>query len=192
MESGYDVLGVDRRPERVRDLAESISKAVQGEATDPGLWKDLPVKGAEVGVVAFSSSVESNVFTALLLRKAGVRQVVARSQNDLHSELLRAIGVDHIVEPELESALRLAHILGTHIEDYLEVTQDFGIARITANSRLKGSTVLKLHQEKKVTVLAVRRGNRVILEPRDNEKIADGDTLVFAGKDEDLRELPYI
>lgn len=187
--SGYDVLGIDRRQEKVRELANSIDKAVQGEATDPQLWQDLPVKGADLGIIAFSSSLEANVLTALLLRKIEVKRVIALSQSDLHSELLRAIGVDRIIEPHVDSALLLAHTLGTQLQDYLEVTKDFGVCKITADGQLKQFTIRQLYDEKKVTVLVMHHGNRVMLEPPDHEKISEGATLVVAGRDEHLRAL---
>lgn len=185
--SGYDVLGIDRRQEKVRELADSISKAVQGEATDPQLWQDLPVKGADIGIIAFSSSLEANLLTALLLRKIKVKQVIALSRSDLHSELLRAIGVDQIVDPQLASASQLAHTLGTQIQDYLEVSKDFGVCKVTAMRQLKKFTLRRLYDEKKVTVLVLMRGNRVMLEPPEHEQVNEGDTLVVAGLDEHLR-----
>jgi len=187
--SGYDVLGVDRRQEQVRALADSIDKVVQGEATDPQLWQDLPVKGADIGIIAFSSSLEANVLTALLLRKIQVKRVIALSQSDLHSELLRAIGVDQIIEPQVDSALMLAHTLGTQIHDYLEVSEDFGVCKLTADRELKEFTVRQLYEEKKVTVLVMHHGNRVMLEPPDSQQIIEGAALIVAGRDEHLRAL---
>jgi trk system potassium uptake protein TrkA len=187
---GYDVLGVDRRPELVREAAQSIGKAVQGDATDPELWQDLPVKGADTGVVAFSSSMEANVLAALLMRRVGVKRVVAMSRNELHSEVLRAIGVEQIVEPQVDTAVRLAHSFGTSIEDYLEITKGLGIAKIATPSRWKDNTVQKLQRDNSVTVLALVRGNRVVLVPSENDKIGEGDVLVLAGKDSALLGLP--
>ncbi|MBM3941371.1 MAG: TrkA family potassium uptake protein [SAR202 cluster bacterium] len=189
-QAGYDILGVDRRPDRVREMGQTISKAVQGEATDPELWRDIPVKGADAGVVAFSSSVEANVLAALLMRRAGLKHVVAVSRSELHSEVLQAIGVDQIVEPQVESAMRLARAFGTNIKDYLEVTKGFGIARIPAETHWKGATVQKVQQDEDVTVLALVRGHRVLLVPSENDKLSEGDVLVLAGKDGDLRKLP--
>ena len=189
-QSGYDVLGVDRRPERVREMAQAIGKVVQGDATDAELWKDLPVKGADAGVVAFSSSIEANVLATLLMRRVGVKRVIAVSRSELHSEVLKAIGVDQIVEPQVDSAIRLAHAFGTSIQDYLDVTEGFGIAKIRANGRWKGSTVQQVQKDENVTVLAVVRGNRVVLVPSQNDKIGEGDVLVLAGKDHDLHDLP--
>ncbi len=191
-QSGYDVLGIDRRPERVRELAQSISKVVQGEATDPELWKDLPVKGADAGVVAFSSSMEANVLAALLMRRGGVKRLIAVSRSELHSQVLQAIGVDQVIEPQVDSATRLAHAFGTSIQDYLEVTEGFGIAKIRVGGRWKGSTVQKVQKDEDVTVLALVRGHRVVLVPSENDKIGEGDVLVLAAKNNDLLELPVL
>jgi uncharacterized protein with PhoU and TrkA domain len=55
--------------------------------------------------------------------------------------------------------------------------------------QLRQLTVRQLFEEKKVTVLAMHHGNRVVLEPPDSHEIAEGDTLVIAGRDEHLRVL---
>jgi trk system potassium uptake protein TrkA len=187
--SGYDVLGIDRRQEKVRELVGSIDQAIQGEATDPQLWQDLPIKGADLGFIAFSSSLEANVLTALLLRKIKVKRVIALSQSDLHSDILRAIGVDRIIEPQVDSALMLSHTLGTPIQDYLELTEDFGVCKIIADRQLGQLTVRQLFDKKQATVLVLHRGNRVMMQPPDHEKISEGDILVVAGRDEHLRAL---
>ena len=185
-EAGYDVLAVDMREDRLRPLAGTISKVVQGDATSMTLWKELPIQGARIGIVAFSASVESNVLTALLFRKLGIKHIIAKSQGELHTELLRAISVGTVVEPTRDSALRLAHILGTRIVDYLHATEDFGIGKMEVSKLLSGITVRTLHEEHKVTVLMILRGDRVILQPRDKEAVQQGDILLAAGRDRDL------
>lgn len=187
-QAGHDVLGVDRRQEPVRDVVDSIGKAVQGEATSRALWGDLQIGGSDVGVVAFGDEA-ANTHTALLLKRLGIQRIVAKSGSEPHSELLRAIGVDSIVEPPKESALRLTHTLGAPILDYMIVTEDFGIAKITASARLKGVTIRRLFEERRVTVLVQRRSGRLILEPRDDDEVREGDMLIVAGKDQDLRDL---
>jgi trk system potassium uptake protein TrkA len=190
-EAGHEVLGIDRRQDPVRELASSIGKTVQGDATSLGLWNDLPVKGATIAVVAFSSNVEANVLTAVLLRKIGFRRIIARSSSDIHSELLRAIGVEVVVEPSRQSALQLAHVLNAPLSDYLDVTHDYGVARIDAVDQLAGQKANDVYNRKKVAILLIRRGDHVIIEPKDEEPLKVGDTLVCAGKDGDLRALAF-
>ncbi len=192
IKAGYDVLAVDRREEPVRELADSQVKAVRGDATSLGLWKDLPIEGVDIGVVAFSSSVESSILTALLLRKIGIKKVFAKSESDLHTEVLRAIGVDAVIEPTRESALRFAHTIGTRIEDYIAIAEDFGVAKIIATEPLAKVSIRRLYDERHIAVLLLRRGGKVEIMPRDDEVIKEGDLLLAAGKDSDLRQLPGV
>ncbi len=187
---GYDVVGVDMKADRVRAASGTLSKAVQGNGASPALWKDLPVKQVDIGVVAIGGDVASNLQAAFLLRKEGVKLVIAKSESALHTELLKAIGINHVIEPDKESTQRLLHTLGADVEDYLEVTRDFGIARITVHDKLKGTTVEHLFDKYKVTVLILTHGDRVLLEPPDKEELRLGDRLVIAGKDESLRSVP--
>ncbi|MDO8751066.1 MAG: TrkA family potassium uptake protein [Dehalococcoidia bacterium] len=187
---GYEVLGVDINEERVRELSDVLTKVVQGDATSPGLWGDLPTKQVDIGIIAFSTNTAANLLAALLLKKTGVKTIVAKSGGELHTELLKAVGVSRVIEPNKESALRAIHILGTDIEDYMEVTKEFGIAKVMGNDQLKGMTIGQLVDKYNATVVILRRDKRVILEPPDTEEIELGDTLLIVGTDQDLRSLP--
>ena len=190
--AGYDVLAVDRRYEPVKEFAESVSMALRGEATSVALWNELPIKDAKIGVVAFSSNVEANILTALVFRKLGIKRIIAKADSELHTELLHAIGVESVVEPVRESAERVVHTLGTRMLDYLEVSGEFGIARIEAGDILHRVSLRKLYEERKVTVLALHREGRIILQPTDNEQLRVDDVFIAAGKDSDLRRLPGV
>ena len=189
---GYEVLGVDNNEERVRELSDVLSKVVQGDATSAGLWGDLPTKQVDIGVIAFSTDTAANLLAALLLKKAGVKILVAKSGGELHTELLKAVGVSRVIDPDKESAMRAIHILGSDIEDYMEVTKEFGIARVTGNDQLKGMTIGRLADKHNATVVILLRDTRVILEPPDSEEIELGDTLLIVGTDHDLRSLPGV
>jgi trk system potassium uptake protein TrkA len=189
---GFEVLGVDINEGRVQELSDVLSKVVQGDATSAGLWGDLPTKQVDIGIIAFSTNIAANLMTALLLKKAGVKTLVAKSAGELHTELLKAAGVNRVIEPDKESALRAIRILGTDIEDYMEVTKEFGIARVAGNDQLKGMTIERLIDKYNVTVVILCRDKRVILEPPDTQEIALGDTLLVVGTDQDLRSIPGV
>jgi trk system potassium uptake protein TrkA len=190
--AGFDVLAVDRNPDTVKEFADVVSMAMRGEATSFGLWSELPIKSANIGIVAFSSNVESNILTGLVFRKLGIKRIIAKSESELHTELLHAIGIEAVVEPVKESAEQLVHTLGARILDYLDISGDFGVAKIQAAEVLKRVSLQKLYQERKVTVLAIQREGKIILQPSDNEQIKETDVLIAAGKDVDLRRLPGV
>lgn len=189
---GYEVLGVDNDEDKVAEISDSISKAVQGDVTSPGLWRDLPVKDIDIAIVAFSYNMADNIQTVVLLKKAGVPRIIAKSENEFHAEVLRSLGVSAVLEPYRDSVARAVHMMGTNLVDYLPVYKDFGVAIVKANSKLKGLTVQKLYDKYKATTLILRRGDKIIEEPSDHENISDGDILVISARDRDLHELPGV
>lgn len=190
--AGFDVLAVDRNPEVVKEFADVVSMAMRGEATSFALWSELPIKSANIGIVAYSSNVESNILTTLVFRKLGIKRIIAKSESELHTELLRAIGIEAVVEPVKESAEQIVHTLGAKILDYLDVSGDFGIAKIETPEILRRVSLRKLYQDRRVTILAIQREGKIILQPSDNEQLREGDVLIAAGKDVDLRRVPGV
>lgn len=77
------------------------------------------------------------------------------------------------------------------MDDFMEVTESFGVARIKVERDVKDLTIRSIFEKSKCTVLILCRDDRLILEPSDGEKVKVGDTLVIAGPDEDLRALHW-
>lgn len=186
---GYDVLAVDKRSDRVREFANDKLQIVQGDGTSKALWDDLQLRDYGIGVVAFASQTESSILTCLLLKRMGVKTVIAKSNGSLHGEVLRAIGVDHVVEPEEEAGARLAHVLGTRIEQYIPVAREFGVAMVTASPELVNKSCAELESKQGCTVLVIRRSSKVIVTPSGKEEIQPEDRLVVAAKDFVLRRI---
>jgi trk system potassium uptake protein TrkA len=186
---GYDVLVIERRGDRTKEIGDERVQAIQGDATSKALWEDLGLKDYRAAVVAFSSNLEGNILTALHLKKLGIPHLVAKSNGGYHTEVLRAIGVDVVVEPQEETGRRLAHVLGSYIEDYIDLSEDYGITKAVAPPMLVGLTCQEAEQKRQATVLALRRGDRVILSPSPAETIQANDVLVLAGRDSSLRKL---
>lgn len=189
VKSGYDVLAVDRRPDRVKEFASDSVRAVEGDATSKALWDDLEPRGFQVGVVAFSSDMGASILACLMLKRMGVHRVIAKSSSDLHSAVLAAIGVDEVIEPEQEAGRRMSHVLGAGINEYLELAEEYGVAKVGSPPLLIGRTCAEAEHKHGATVLVIRRADKVILTPSSTEEIKEGDVLVLAAKDATLRRM---
>ena len=186
---GYEVLVIEQRADRAKEIDDPRIQTVQGDATSKALWDDLRLKDYQVGVVAFSSNLEANILTSLQMKKMGFPHIVAKSNGGYHTEVLHAIGVNMVVEPQEETGRRLAHVLGSYIEEYIDLSEEYGITKAQAPESVIGMTCQQLDKKKQITVLAIRRAQRVILTPSTVEVIRDGDILILAGKDSALRKL---
>lgn len=190
-ELGYEVTAIDLNPQIVQDLADHVTLAAQGDGTDQELLVQLGVEQSDVAIAAQSLNLEASVLTTLLLKKLGVPWVVAKAKTSLHGELLRKVGADRVVFPELDAGRRLAHSLGVrHITDYLSLSATTGIAKLEAPSTLIGKTLGECTAQlsSKINVLLIKRGTSLITVPHYQEVIQARDELVIVGADQDIEE----
>lgn len=97
---GHDVLAIDKDEERVQYISSKVTHAVQADATDESTLKSLGIRNFDVAVVTVGENIQSNILITLLCKEAGIRYVLAKAQNELHSKVLYKIGADKVVFPE--------------------------------------------------------------------------------------------
>jgi trk system potassium uptake protein TrkA len=188
-ELGYEVTAIDRGERQIQEAADFVTLAAQGDGTDQELLLQLNIDRSSVAVVAQGESLESSVLSTLLLKKIGVPWVVAKAKSVLHGELLRKVGADRIVFPELDAGVRLAHSIGVrHVQDYLSLSANSGIAKIYVPTNLIGHTLTEAlgtdaHQ---LNVLLIKRGSKLITIPHFQEVIQANDELVVVGADSEI------
>ncbi len=173
-ELGYEVTAIDRGERQIQDAADFVTLAAQGDGTDQELLQQLNIDKSAVAVVAQGESLESSVLSTLLLKKLKVPWVVAKAKSTLHGELLRKVGADRVVFPELDAGIRLAHSIGVrHVNDYLSLSATAGIAKLQAPTDLVGHTLSEAlgDQTKKLNILMIKRGSQLITVPHFQEVI---------------------
>lgn len=188
-EIGYEVTAIDRNDRRVQEAAEYVTLAAQGDGTDMELLQQLNVDQSHVAVVAQGENLEASVLTTLLLKKLNIKRVIAKATTKLHGELLRKVGADHVVFPEIDAGIRLAHSLGVpHIDDYISLSPTAGVAKLVVPIGMVGKTLQELMQgmEGKLNILLIKRARKIITVPHFQEVIENRDELVIVGADSDI------
>ena len=188
-EQGYEVLAIDLDERIVQEVSEFVTLAAEGDGTDPDLLDQLNVAQSDVVVVAQGESLEASVLSTLLAKKMNVPWVVAKAKTHLHGELLKKVGADRVVFPEIDAGIRLAHSLGVrHITDYITLSNTAGVAKIEAPANLVGHSIESLTKdiEGKLNVLLIKRGNDLITVPHFHEAIRAHDELLIVGADNDI------
>ena len=190
-ELGYEVLAIDIDERTTQEASEYVTLAAQGDGTDPDLLEQLNVPESDVFVVAQGENLEASVLSTLLLKKLKVPWVVSKAKTTLHGELLKKVGADRVVFPEMDAGIRLAHSLGVrHITDYITLSNSAGVAKIEAPANLVGHSIESLMKdmEGRINVLLIKRGNQLITVPHFQESIRAHDELVIVGADIDIAQ----
>lgn len=94
---GYDVMGIDSNEEIIQNIADSITHAVQADATDENTLKALGVRNFDVAIVSIGNDIQSSILITIMLKEMGIKYVVAKAQSQLHGKVLYKIGADRVV-----------------------------------------------------------------------------------------------
>ena len=186
-EIGHDVLAIDLDRRVIQELTGCVTHAIQADAAERGVLEEAGVAGFDAGIVGLSAHIEHSILITLNLKRLGVGRVIAKAQTDQHGEILEKIGVDHVVYPEREMGVRVAHSFAAPaVVDYMPLGPEYGIGKVRPPASFLGKTLadLRLRERYGVTLLAIERGLRVLFNPRTDEVVQPNDCLVVAGEDE--------
>lgn len=192
---GHDVLAIDSNEDRVHNMMGACTYSLIADCTNEAVLRELGVPDYDAAVIAIGSNVTSSIMASVLIKTMGVEYVVARAQNELHGNTLSLIGVDKVIHAEEEMGNRLAHsMFNPNVQEYLEITPNFGISKLKVPDNFDGKTLNQLgfsspRNKYGLVVLAIRRGREVTLNPDTNDRLGEGDWLVLAGHDSMLDHL---
>ena len=187
------MLAVDLDERLAEDPTGEISHAARADITDQDALRDLGLADFDTVIVAVSSSLEVSILATALLRRLGVKRIVAKAANELHGSILGEVGAHRVVYPERETGIRLAHSFAAPgVLDYLDVAPSYGLARVPVGPAWLGRSLAELDLQARcgVTVIILARGSDILLDPQGSEVLRAGDALIVAGRDEVLERLP--
>ncbi|MEW6771103.1 MAG: TrkA family potassium uptake protein [Bacillota bacterium] len=189
---GYDVLAVDVDPEKVNLVMDTVTHAVQVDALDEHALKSLGIRNFDVVIVAIGEDIQANILVTVMLKEMGVKTVVAKARTELHGRVLAKVGADKVVFPERDMGVRVARALvAANIVDQIELSPDFSIMELIAPREFVGKSIGEsaIRMKHGVTVLAIRRGQEIIISPGARQTVEEGDILVVVGRNDRLKRL---
>ncbi|NLW90135.1 MAG: TrkA family potassium uptake protein [Syntrophomonadaceae bacterium] len=192
---GNEVLAIDIDADRVNDAIEYCTHAVEADTMDESTLKALGIRNFDVVVVAIGDNIQANILTTIMLKELGVKKVIAKAQTTLHGKVLEKIGADLVIYPERDMAIKLARsLVSVNFLEQIDLSPDFGIIELFAPRAFLNHSLadLALRKKMRVTILAIKRGNEIIVAPAPDEVLKNGDVLVALGGNEALELLTNI
>ncbi|MCL4298934.1 MAG: TrkA family potassium uptake protein [Anaerolineae bacterium] len=192
----HEVLAIDADMKRVQLVSQSLPHVIHLDATNIDALREIGADSFDTGIACIGSDFEANLLATVNLRKLGVRRVVTKARTVTQQDILLKVGADEVILPEHEAGVRLARRLSAiDFVDFMELSQDKGVVEIMAPQRLVGKSLkeTQIRQEYGLAVVAIRRGDDVIISPEAGEIIQPRDILVVLGSIvncERLREEP--
>ncbi|RBW70004.1 potassium channel family protein [Bacillus taeanensis] len=186
---GMEVLAIDKDEERINEYSSIATHAVIADSTDETVLKNLGIRNFEHVIVAIGDNIQASILTTLILEELGVQKITVKAQNDYHEKVLKKIGADQIVHPERDMGERIAHnMVSNSVLDYLELSDEHSIVELIASAKMNGKTLIELDVRANygANIVAIKRGEEVIVSPQANQQINKGDILIIIGADKDI------
>ena len=122
---GCDVLVMDDSYEKIQDISDKVSYAMKADVADPDALQALGGKNLDGVVVAVSENLEAGIMATMLCKEMGIPLVVAKAKNKLQGAILKRVGADRIVYPEIEMGSRVAKsLVSREFMDWIELSND--------------------------------------------------------------------
>ncbi|MCI8747538.1 MAG: TrkA family potassium uptake protein [Lachnospiraceae bacterium] len=173
--AGADVLAIDNDKERVHALADVVTCAVAADIRDTEAMEELGISNMDAVVVAITRSLDASILATIFAKEAGVPYVIAKSQDETHSKILKKVGADKVVRPELETGIRIARHLATgNILDFVELSETIKMLEINIKPDWAGCTLreLDLRGKEHINVIAIRKDGELIVNPDPDSILA--------------------
>jgi trk system potassium uptake protein TrkA len=192
--AGYEVLAIDKASDLVESIGSQVTHAVRANATNESVLQKLGIGAFEVAVVTIGASIQDSVMITILLKKLGVRYIIARADNELHGDILSSIGADKVIFPERDTAIRTGPILTMRdVTDFIPITNGSGIVKAKATEYFIGKTLADLGfgtgSKSGAVVLMIQRGKELLINPSIEEVVSRVDVLIMAGDNGEIEKL---
>ncbi|UNY99600.1 TrkA family potassium uptake protein [Zhouia spongiae] len=201
-ETGNEVIGIDLKMEKVNLVKDKIAHTICMDATNELAYDSIPLKDANLAVVAIGENEGAAIITTAILKKLTKAKIISRSLSPIHDTVLKAMGIEHIVHPEQEAAEKLTSKINLkNVIDSFNIDKNYSISEIQISEEMSGKTLqeLSFRQNYNLNVVTIIRdckktnllGNKmqkkeVIGIPNNNTKLQKNDILIVFGNNSDI------
>ncbi|MDR1973656.1 MAG: NAD-binding protein [Bacteroidales bacterium] len=201
---GHEILGIDGNPQNIDAVKHDIHTAMLLDSTDEEAVSALSLEKLDGVFVAYSKDFGRSVETVAILKKLGVKNIIARSISVIHTTVLQSIGIEKIMEPEYDYAVNyvLKMISGGHYQDRLTLSPMHEIFIVDVPKSMVGEKILGINFDssfhlhfvalrKKIktrNLIGMQQIQYEIVEHiAEDTTLEDGDSIVFLGQMEHLK-----
>ena len=190
-----EVMVVDISEDIIQNISQTVTYAVQADATDENSIKSLGIRNFDVAIVSIGTNIQASLLVTLMVKELGVKKVVAKAQNELHAKILYKIGADKVVFPEREMGIKVAKsLVSKNVLDFIELAPDYSVMEVLALDEWVGKTLVEIDMRSKfgINVMAIKHEDDINISILGSYLIKKNDILIVIGNNEDLNKIERV
>jgi trk system potassium uptake protein TrkA len=194
---GNDVTIIDKDPEPLKKASEYLDvMCIKGNGVSTKVLLEAGVKEADL-LIAATNSDEMNMVCCLTAKKLGAAHTIARIRDpeyaDELSVLKRELGLDMVINPELECANEIGRVLShpaaVDVEPFAKGRVELVGLKVLEGMPLAGMKLKEISAKICSTILigAALRGDEAII-PNGDFQIEENDMIYVIGRPPDVHD----
>ena len=187
-----EVMLVDVDEDAVQKLEPFVTRVQIGDCMDRDVLVELGVRNFDVCFVCISDNFQSSMEITSLLKELGATYVVAKSDREIHADLLKKIGADEVVFPERDMARRIAvRYSAKGAFDYIELSPEYAIMEIEVPNDWSGQSVrdLNIRTKHRVNVIGIRDEKHILPLINADRVFKARERVIVAGEQKDILKM---
>ncbi len=193
-QGGFEVIAVDKSKDAVQRVRDCSTKAILADGTDKEIMDAIGIQEDDIVIISFGEDLAAATLTTLHLRQMKIRTIIVKAPNEEHKLILEKVGATEVMIPEKEIAHKVAKsLISPNVLDYLPLSDDYMISEVAPPNSFLGKSIaeLQLRSRYHLEIIAIRDivSNKVIMVPKADFVIKDGEVLVIVGKEKDIQQI---
>ena len=188
---GCDVLVMDDSYEKIQDISDKVSYAMKGDVADPDALQALGGKNLDGVVVAVSENLEAGIMATMLCKEMGIPLVIAKAKNEIQGAILKRVGADRIVYPEIEMGSRVAKsLVSREFMDWIELSNDYSMVEIAVPDKWVGRTLVDINVRERlgINVVGIIINGKIDVTLDPQKPLPEGGILIVIGANDVLEK----
>ena len=177
--------------EKIQDISDKVSYAMKADISDPDALQALGGKNLDGVVVAVSENLEAGIMATMLCKEMGIPLVVAKAKNKLQGAILKRVGADRIVYPEIEMGSRVAKsLVSREFMDWIELSNDYSMVEIAVPDKWVGRTLVDINVRERlgINVVGIIINGKIDVTLDPQKPLPEGGILIVIGANDVLEK----
>ncbi|MFP4621012.1 MAG: Trk system potassium transporter TrkA [Bacteroidales bacterium] len=184
----HDIVIIDNNEETVKGMNANLDiLTITGSATSFDILKEANIKKADL-LIAVAHSEETNIASAIIGKKLGAKQTIARVDNPeyirpVNKNYFTDLGIDYLIYPERIAAKEITGMVNqtgtSEIVDFTGGKLSLYVLKLEENAPVVGKTLIQATQEMEnydFRAVAITRNGKTII-PRGLDKFYINDLV---------------
>ncbi len=197
-EEHHEITVIDTKPRIVESITDKYDvNGICGSGASYSVLKKVGMEAVDV-FLAITSSDEANIMACMIAKELGAGHTVARVRGREYLEdvdvFREKVGIDHIINPELDVAKEIQRLLqmpmAVNVQSFMDGNVLLAEQNITEHHPMAGLSLIDVHRKFGISMLVatVTRDKKAFV-PRGDFVLQPGDKISILAQSQQMEKL---